>query len=270
MLTTFFRAPTTNYPCLSRAVHAIRPLAFQLLLFGYVAAFQLPNVMVRYLGVGGNYSFITGAHKTEYGRDKSDYEPQHAMAMTMGPGEAECQTTTDNGTPERYGETVLARAREPGAFFLNFTAYYRDGLAFGKWEKSLHTLGAFYNIEVDMENSLTKGSRSKRRRTSSASSTLLSETHASSLKTPATIIWGRKDQACTEPICLDGIGDYLTRDSQVLVLPSTGHWTPIEKASRTTLRAILERLVQKGDLGKNDLVEIVKETYPNAYVSIDM
>jgi hypothetical protein len=269
MLMTFLHAPMTNYHCLAKAVHAIRPLVIQILLFGYIAAFQLPKGMVRYLGVGGNYSFIRGAHANEYGKDKTGFDPQHSLAMTMGPGEAECRTTTDDEAPQRYGESVLARAKESGAWFLNSAAYYRDGLAFDKWEKSLHTLGAFYNMEVDNENSLMKGSPVPKHRNSSASSTLFSESCVSSLKAPATIIWGKKDMSCSHPICLDGIGDYLTRDSQVLMLPNTGHWTPVEKKSRETIKAILERLVQSGDLTKSDLQEVARETYLGALVSID-
>lgn len=269
MLTTFAHSPMTNHHCLPKTVHAIRPLAYQLLLFGYIAAFQLPTAMVRYLGVGGNYSFIRGAHKVEHGKDKTDHDPPHSMAMTIGPGEAECQTATDEAKPKRYGESVLARAQESGGWFISSTAYYRDGLALGKWEKSINTLGAFHNIEIDNENSITKTSHFRKRRTSSASSTLFSEICAGSLKAPTTIIWGKKDYALSHAICLDGIGDYLTRDSQVLMLPNTGHWTPIEKGSREILREILEYLVQNGDIEKKNLQDIVKQTYPSAFISID-
>lgn len=269
MLTTFLHAPMTNYHCLSKAAHSIRPLAHQLLLFGYIAAFQLPKTMVKYLGLAGNNFFVRGAHKSAYGKDKTDYNPQHSLAMTMGPGEAECQTITEEENPKQYGKSVLGRAKESGAWFINSTAYYRDRLAFDKWEKSIHTLGAFHNIEIDNENSFMKGSQFRKRRTSSASSTLFSKPLPGSLEAPSTIVWGKEDQACSRPICLDGIGDYLARDSQVLILPNTGHWTPVEKASRETLKAILERLVLKGDVEKNDLQEIVEETYPTAFVSID-
>lgn len=269
MITSCLHAPTTNYHCLPKAVHAIRPLAFQLLLFGYIAAFQLPEAMVTYLGLGGNSSFMRGAQKAEYGKDQSEYDPPHSMAMSMGPGEAECRITTGDEKADKYSASVLARAIKTGAWFYSSTAYYRDGAAFDKWEKSIHTLGAFHNIEIDNENSSTVGAQFRKRRTSSASSTLFSESCANSLKAPATILWGRKDRACSEPICLDGIGDYLTRDSQVLMLPNTGHWTPIEKGSREVFKRALERLVQSGDLMKKDLQNIVKDTYPSAFISID-
>lgn len=258
----------TNYQYLWKAVDAIRPLAFQVLLFGYIAAFQLPIAMIRYLGVGGNYSFLSGGHKLEYSEDRSAYHPQLALALTMGPGEAECQTMLHNA-PERYSEPVLARARHKGAFFINFVSYYRDGLAFDKWKKSTSTLAALHNIESEKENLRTQGGRLGKRRSSSASPDLHSENHTSSLKAPTTMIWGEKDEACTEPICLHGIGDYLPADSQVLVLPETGHWTPIGRKSRETLKAILERLVQKGDVDKKDLLEIARETYPSAHVRVD-
>jgi hypothetical protein len=268
MVMTFLHAPLTNYHCFHKVLDEMRPLAYQLLRFGYVAAFQLPGAMIKYLGVGGNYAFIRLAHRAESGRDKASYNPQHSLAMTMGPGAAECRTTTDDKKPERYGESVLGRAKESGAWFLSSTAYYRDGAALDKWEKSIDTLAALYNIEIDQEKP-TKSKSVRKRRNSSASSALFSEMCASSLKAPTTIIWGKKDHACTEAICLDGIGDYLARDSQVLMLPNTGHWTPIEKASRETLKAVLERLVQTGDVQKKDLQGIARETYPNAIISIE-
>jgi pimeloyl-ACP methyl ester carboxylesterase len=266
---TFFHAPMANYHCLSKAIHAINPLAIQILRFGYMAAFQLPQPMVRYLAVGGNYSFIRGAHRAEYGEDKTGFDHEHSMAMTMGPGEAECKTSTQDDKAQQYGESVVARARTRGAWFIEGTAYYRDGAALGKWEKSIHTLGAFHNIEIDNENLFMSRPQLRKRRTSSASSALFSESCVSSLKAPVTILWGRKDQACMEAICLDGIGDYLTRDSQVLILPNTGHWTPIENPSKDVLKRILECLVQNGDVEKKDLQEIVRDTYPAALVSID-
>ena len=267
MVTTFLHGPMVNYHCLSKAFDAIRPLAYQVLLFGYIAAFQLPNAMVRYLGVSGNYAIVRGAHKVEHGKDRTCYEPQHSLAMTMGPGEAECRTQTDEEKPRRYGESVLARAKEPGAWFLSSTAYYRDGPGFDKWEKSIHTLEAFYNIESENENET--GIHVRKRRHSSASSTLFSEIHADSFKAPTTLIWGKNDHACTEAICLNGLSDYLARDSQVLMLPDSGHWTAIERASRDILKRILECLVQSGDIEKKDLQKIAEEKYPNAFISID-
>jgi pimeloyl-ACP methyl ester carboxylesterase len=268
MVMTILHAPLTNYHCFHKVLDEMRPLVYQILLFGYIAAFQLPAVIVKYLGVVGNYAFIRLVHKSENRIDKAGYNAQHSLAMTMGPGEAECRTATDGDTPEKYSDSVLGRAKESGAWFLNCTAYYRDGAAFDKWEKSIDTLGALYNLEIDDEKPM-KSKYGRKRRNSSASSALFSDICASSLKAPATIIWGRKDQACTEAICLDGIGDYLARDSQVLMLPKSGHWTPIEKASRETLRAVLERLIQTGDVQKKDLQAIAKETYPNASVGIE-
>lgn len=268
MMMTFLHAPLANYHCFPKVLDEMKPLAYQVLLFGYIAALQLPKVMVKYLGSGGNYSFMRGALKAEYGKDKTGFNPPHSLAMTMGPGQAECRTTRDQGKPERYGESVFGRAKESGEWFISSTAYYRDGAAFDKWEKSIHTVAALHNIAVDNEACM-KNRHSRKRRQSSASSTLFSDICASSLKAPATIIWGKRDQACTQPICLNGIGDYLARDSQVLMLPNTGHWTPIEKASRESLKRILEKFVQNGDLQKDDLQEAVRMTYPNAFVSID-
>lgn len=59
------------------------------------------------------------------------------------------------------------------------------------------------------------------------------------LNAPATILWGEKDQACSKAICLDGIGDYLAKESEVVLLPKSGHWTPIEPESRAALASVI-------------------------------
>ena len=239
------------------------------MLLGYMAAFQLPDPMVRWLAVGLNHSFVRGAHKMQYGRNRVGYNPADSMAISTGPGEEECGTQTDEKEPQQYGKSVLARAKDPAAWFMNFATYYQQGLAFGKWEKSIETAAAFHNIEADRASSVADGSSPIKRRSSSASSALFSDSFTHSLKAPVTIVWGKLDQACTEPICLDGIGDYLTRDSQVMILPKTGHWTPFEKDSRDLFQGVLERLVQRGDVDKKGLQDLARDLYPTAYVKIE-
>ena len=63
---------------------------------------------------------------------------------------------------------------------------------------------------------------------------------------PATIIWGEKDLACSKAICLDGIGDYLAKDSEVTLLPRSGHWTPIEVESRAALARVIGMYATNG------------------------
>lgn len=109
----FRQSPRANFKCLPKTYQTLRPLLNQLFLFGYVAVFQLPTILVKYLGTGGNLSFIRGAHNLAYGsKDRKEYNVQDSLASTFGPGIAECQSWTQ--TPlgkksETYGPNVLLR-----------------------------------------------------------------------------------------------------------------------------------------------------------------
>ena len=218
--------------------------------------------MVRYLGTGGNYCFLRGVHKSTYGRDRSDFNAAECMAATLGPSANECSTQTVDKGQLSYSPSVARRAQIRGEFFIHLTAYYRDGVGTKRWEKSLETIATLHNIEVEMSGDF------RRRRTSSASSGLFEPIYAGSLRAPTTIIWGQKDLACTERICLDGIGDYLyAKGSQVILLPRSGHWVPCEKASRAALDRVIEWYVDGGDTDpRADVVKVVKEVYDGATV----
>lgn len=73
------------------------------------------------------------------------------------------------------------------------------------------------------------------------------------LHAPATILWGERDQACSKAICLDGIGDYLSKDSEVVLLPNSGHWTPIEPESRAALASVIALYAGNGNEGKGPM-----------------
>ena len=271
---TFVQAPIERRSCLRKSFDTLKPLLKQLLLFGYVAAFHLPRFMVAYLGTGGNYAFLRGALRAEHGRDKSEWSLANSMAATLGPSEDECKTQISDGgvacsDPDdaanvlSYSSAVRHRARSPASSFVDKTRYYTDGAGTQKWQKSLETLAALYNIESE-----DAGPKDIRRRRSSCSG-IFEPAHAGSLRAPATIIWGQRDQACTQRICLDGIGDYLTRGSQVVLLPRTGHWTTVEKESRIALGRVIEWFVDGGDLnGKGDVLRVVKEVYHDATLMV--
>lgn len=200
-------------------------------IFGYIFAFHLPSFMVKYLGVGGNRVFLRGALASAHGKNKEEWQCEDSLASSLGPGIIEVESRTASG--ETYSSSVHARAESEGELFWRQTAYYRDGLAFGNWEKSLALLADLHDIDTDNATSPT-------RRRSSTSSTALFETqYDGALKARATILWGEKDLAVSKAICLDGIDDYLSRDSEVILLPRTGHWTPVEKESRAALAKVL-------------------------------
>lgn len=99
---------------------------------------------------------------------------------------------------------------------------------------------------------------------------MFGDLYKGSLHAPATIVWGQKDQACAQAICLDGIGDYLAHDSQVILLPRTKHWTPVEGEGRRALARILEIFVNQksgsGSLSPGAVEEAVKQVYEGATV----
>ncbi len=209
----------------------------QTMLMGYIFAFHLPAVLVRYLGVAGNYSFIRGANWSGYGKGSKEYHAQECMASSLGPGPEECRTSipVSNGTngdskAGTYGSTVLQRATSPEEAFWNMTGYYRDGAGWAPWVKSLESITDLYALETSASESSSPG-----RRRSSLSNSLFADQYKGSLHAPSYILWGEKDQACSRPLCLDGLGDYLGRDSEITLLPRSGHWTPVEKNSRAAL-----------------------------------
>lgn len=204
--------------------------------FGYIFAFNLPRLMVNYLGYAGNYSIPRSVVKIAHGKNRKDCNVQEGLAAIFGPGVIEVDTKTSDG--QSYGATVHQRAASGAESFCRQTAYYANGLAFKKWEKSLELIADLYNLESESSASASI-SPIRRRSSSSASSALFTETYAGALRAPSTILWGEKDGIVGKEICLDGIGDYLSRGSEVILLPRTGHWTPIEEEGRYALVKII-------------------------------
>jgi pimeloyl-ACP methyl ester carboxylesterase len=240
----------------------------QLLLSGYVFAFRLPHFLVSYLGTGGNMSFHRGFLSAPHGKSREEFNAAEAMAAILGPGVKECSTETATSRSdlksERYGSSVFERAKDPGEAFWHKTAYYRDGVGFDPWVKSLEAITDLYNIESDMSS---PGS-AHRRRSSSASSALFTEHFKGSLRAPTTVVWGEADIALSRPICIDGIGDYLAKGSEVILLPRAGHWTPVEKESRAILAKIVKSLIRKNQSMPSYLFEDVKDAYSGSQLLI--
>lgn len=230
----FKENPTKNFACLSKSFSALKPLLRQVMMSGYIFVFQLPSFMLTYMGSIGNMIFLRTVVRMSAGRHKEEYNEQECLASTLGPGVIEVNTRTSDG--ENYGESVHERAASVGTLFWRQTAYYRNGLAFNPWEKTLETAADLYNLETESEAS---NSPIRRRFSSSATSGLFSEHYAGALRAPSTIVWGAKDSALSRVICLDGIGDYLAKGSEVILLPQTGHWAPAEKESRAALAKII-------------------------------
>lgn len=85
------------------------------------------------------------------------------------------------------------------------------------------------------------------------------------LKASSTILWGRNDVALHPQLCLDGISDYLVSGSQVIELPRSGHFTPIERESRLALEKAVE-WAAKGE--REDIGAVISACYSNSVVTV--
>jgi pimeloyl-ACP methyl ester carboxylesterase len=250
MFNTFLHAPLQSRSMLSKAFKTVRPVLRQLGLSGYIFVMKMPTVFVSYLGSAGNYSFLSGVHSYGNSREYTIRDAAESMASTLGPSTEECKTeTTDH---EQYPPCVLER--RASATIEHMALYYRHGTATGRWSKSLETITALYSL--DHGNEL--------RRMSSGAG-LFDDGPKGALKANATIVWGKNDLALDPHLSLDGISDYLTHNSQVVMLTKSGHFTPIEPESRLALEKVTEWAV-KGE--KEDIGDVLKAVYPGAEVTV--
>ncbi|KAK2767480.1 hypothetical protein FQN54_003637 [Arachnomyces sp. PD_36] len=250
MLKTYLNNPLSSRSTLVKALSTLRPLFKQLRMSGYIFAFQLPLVFVRYLGTGGNYAFLKGAHKLA-GSPNAEYtirDAAESMASTLGPGPHECKTANDKG--ETYPERTEKRAK---GNFADITAYYRDGTGSSKWHKSAETVAALYSIEGPSIHRASSGAG------------IFDEQPEGALRAKTTVIWGQQDTALSEHVMLEGIGDYLVQGSQVIMLPRTGHFTPMERGGSAAIEKVVEWSIkgEKGDIGT-----AVKSVYPGSVVTV--
>lgn len=250
MIKTSGRTPIRSRSTLLKAAKTLIPVFRQLILSGYVFAIQLPMVLVEYLGHGGNHSFLKAAHRGSCGN--AEFTPRDAaecMASSLGPSVEECKTATSDG--DEYPESVK---KNRTSSFRQMACYYRQGAAFSRWEKSLETIAYLHSLSRGVDF----------RRTSSGAG-LFDGGPEGFLKAHSTIIWGRDDIALEPQLCLDGISDYLIYNSQVVELPRSGHFTPMEPESQLALEKAVEWAV-KGE--KEDIGAVIGNCYQKAVVTV--
>ncbi|EDN02354.1 conserved hypothetical protein [Histoplasma mississippiense (nom. inval.)] len=208
----------------------------------------IPMPMVRYVGKGGNYSFLKKLHVLAAGKviEFTVRDAEESMASTLGPGGAEFKTTTADG--DKYPASVWRRIERGN--FGDMASYYRHGAAVGTWHKSLEVISALYGL-------------GEPRRTSTGM--VMQEGPIGALHANATILWGEQDIALDPHVGLEGIADYLVHGSQVVMLPRTAHFPPVEIEGRVAIEKAVEWAVggEKGDVGA-----VVAEVYPGAVVTV--
>lgn len=250
MLTTFAHRPLSSRPLLRKALLTLSPLFSQLKKSGYAFVFNLPMPLVSLAGSMGNYWFLRTCHQIAAGKDHpfDSKQAAEAMASSHGPGAYECTSTTK--AQESYPASVRKRSATGG--FTEKIRYYREGLFGEAWVKTLETLAALYEIDGG--------------RRSSSGAGLFEDEPKGSLKAKTTIVWGLLDSAIDQRMALQGIGDYLPRGSQVVVLPRTGHWTPNPGVGREALEKVVE-WAAGGE--KGDLRGMVVEVYERARITFE-
>lgn len=225
---------------LKKALHTIHPVVEQFIASGYIFSLQLPLPIIRQQGNGGNTALLRAIHKMAHGKDTipSTKEIAEGVANSLGPSVE--QETTETSEGDRYSSEVVKQS--DAEKYVSMTHYYRQGASIRHWEKSLETITELYQLSED-------GGGDMRRKSSHAG--VFDEGPEGSLKANATILWGMKDIALTQHLNLDGIADYLCKDSQVISLPRAGHHTPLEKESRLALQKVIEWAVagEHGDVG---------------------
>jgi pimeloyl-ACP methyl ester carboxylesterase len=252
MIKTSLRSPIKSRSTLFKAFNSLRPVLRQLGLSGYIFTMQLPMVLVEYLGTGGNYSFLKLTHKKSYGENPkfTVEDASECMASSLGPSVEECKTRTFDG--EGYPDSV-AKDRALSNF-QHMARYYREKAATSRWQKSIETIADLHSIA---------GGNELHRASSGAG--LFDDGPTGVLKASSTIIWGKADIALDPQMCLNGFSDYLVRNSQVVELPRSGHFTPVERESCVALTKTVE-WTAAGE--KEDIGAVIQRDYPDAVVTV--
>lgn len=252
MFRLFLNAPWQHRSMLRKAICTVKPVLEQCLRAGFIFTYQLPRPLVYYLCTANNLAVLRSSHRAEHGEvvQYTICDAAEALAATVGPAAEQRATWTKSG--ERYSEPT-ARER-PYEGIMQMTRYFSDGTVRDPWQKSAETVAALH--------SLRRGNELGRR---SSSAAVFDDGPPGALRARSTIVWGLKDRTFHRQICLDGIRDYLVSNSQVILLPRSGHSPQIESESRIALRKVIEWAVmgEKGDVG-----DAAQKAYSGAVVSV--
>lgn len=164
-----------NFRLLRNSWRTLQPIFFQLRRSHYIFAFNLPDLLARFLGSFTGAWFLGKIHRVaSYNistptNDAVIKEAAEALASSLGPGIGQCKTAISpplssipekqavvHDTPTRYPTTVHTRATSTSHGWFQKMRYYRDGLVLGQWTKSLQTILSL--SVLDSSNSTLVGS----------------------------------------------------------------------------------------------------------------
>lgn len=255
MLKTWLRSPF-NISLIRKAFSNILPVIRQVVKSGYVFVFNLPYPLANVVGNVGDFWWYRYLNAVSTHPDPSKpLSGTHGMellASSVGPSTIQCGVVFVNSHPElAYSDSVRERANTGGS--QEKLTYYRHGLAFSPWEKSLETLWELNQIQE----------QGGRRRSSSAGA-LFDTGPKGSLKAPATIIWGKSDIALETSLALEGFKDFFgASDSQIIQIRRCGHWSPLEKQAVPIFEEVIEWTLGGEKVG---IREQLGDSYPMAEI----
>ncbi|KAF2139618.1 uncharacterized protein K452DRAFT_289618 [Aplosporella prunicola CBS 121167] len=260
MLCTFSHHPLSSRPRILRnAITTLSPLATQLLKSHYIFVFLLPPALLRIISTLVGSWFLQAVHRSA----SANVDVVEAIASSVGPAPEQCTeapSTAADPPPGKGGLTypaaVRQRARASDAGLSQKIRYYREGLTFGEWRKSLQTILALSALEPSAPmlqprkdsaastgsgkstggtNGPASGSLHHRRRSSTPGArprsnslavggTVFDPNPHGAFKAPATLVVGMRDLAFEWRLALEGIAEYLGKGGAVVSLEGLGHW----------------------------------------------
>ncbi|KAH7082269.1 Alpha/Beta hydrolase protein [Paraphoma chrysanthemicola] len=227
MFHTWLQTPF-HWRLLKNAAEALHPVRSQFRRSFYIFCFHLPWPFSNFFATFGNYWFLRLLHSLGKGKPQRNEkllsrltpkEAGEAMATSTGPGASQLSDLKGKSII-KYGESVRRRVHDRG--MAEKIRIYREGLFLGKWEKSLETTAALFDLAQASPNS-------------NASSSLVGGISDGALRAPTTLILGERDPAFEQKLGLNNVKNVLTASSQAVVIKDAGHWLPLEPAGRRVL-----------------------------------
>jgi hypothetical protein len=229
----------------------LKPLLVQVWRSNYVFTFGVLPISIATASLSKANWFLLRKMHSASGVNKlveKDSVTAALLSGSLGPSEAETKTSSDGSTDSTtfssptttYPASVIKRSQHKSSLWAAKVGFYRDGTGSGKWEKSVQVLADLANSST--QSTLDLGQRPK-----------------GAFQGPVTFVWGEKDFACTDAIALEGVGEFLTPGSQVVKLPGSGHWTPIEPEACGVFIEVVQWAIDEGEDDSQALETVLKK-----------